>query len=863
MTAAPPSSRIPPNRFPSSPSAESVGSTWVQDWLSHIVFAVLSGLAVLTLIFLPLGAASAEANNIVAVPNDFDTRLSDFFRAQGLRVETHSEWSLLKEFRFGSSFVVTNETMAHAAMKAQPDATFIPLYPKSVVLASKKPEVESITDTSSLSERQEIIYLDQGVSRLELMSALALDYNPDSQAQTFSTKRATQLLQHLRRQGRLKTGHSPQDLQAALNQGYLCLTTDRRSLIATVVPPSLHYAKFPTLTFNVGLLTSQKGELESPLSPAPPPPDFLNAAGYPSISSLFRESINAQPITELADFEQFTWYQSLSNDTYGGSWEWENTNESNQIAGFVALLGLLSFWAGWRFWTTTSPYVRRAVLIQAGVLSMWILARVIKHALPGIYERYAWYYYYVPIYATMTILFFVISHSCRSLPPRYRTLRAFVAAVGCFLTLLVFTNDLHHLVLRFGHGQSGVDYQYGPGYYAYYLAVLIVFAVIIYVALWGFKGNRLRLLFGLGVLFAFMLAYSLAYTLRVPFIRATENVQIYCLYFLFAWEILFFIGLIPQNRGYTRFFTKSKLPIEIVDRDWAPRFVTSTPLQLDESVRQRLQASSDPVLVFDDSASLTRTLYCQTRRLAAGHVIWETDVTAVHELEKTLAAIREREAHQTRVLSAEYEALLSMEESAQAPLLYDRLDELMNGAIGRVRSNAGSLSAHLDKKELAKLLRSIKMDLGYAKRAGLLTLRHFEDKKISVNALTTLLSQSCTDFSYANALAGISGPTTGAIQSDVALRCLEGLHRGLGCVVGLSDLAVFINFRVAAAGRRAQFNWILDICADQAALLEPLLGWPGAQTKMNLDDGAVNLCMTFKTNGDKSLKLAANGEKSR
>lgn len=76
MTA---SSKLPPNRFPSSPAVESVRPTWIQDWLAHLVFALLLGIAVLTLIFVPLRTVSFQANSTLAVPNDFDPSLADFF----------------------------------------------------------------------------------------------------------------------------------------------------------------------------------------------------------------------------------------------------------------------------------------------------------------------------------------------------------------------------------------------------------------------------------------------------------------------------------------------------------------------------------------------------------------------------------------------------------------------------------------------------------------------------------------------------------------------------------------------------------------------------------------------------------------
>lgn len=857
-------SKLPPNRFPSSPGVESVRPTWIQDWLAHLVFALLLGVAVLTLIFVPLRTVSFQANNTLAVPNDFDPRLASFFQSQGLAVEPHSEWSLLRQLRTGANFVITTETTTNAAKDSEPNASFIPLYPKSVVMVSQNPQVSSVDNLQKLLSGKEKVYVDQGVARLELMSALALRTTSGNEgAQTFSSRQASELLQRLKSRGRLETGSSSQELKDALAHGYFCLTTDNRSARASSLSQQLHYANFPTVMFVEGIWSRHPGNPNHDYRLSAPPTNLLNPDSYPSLSTSFQKNINATPIDNRGQYKQFTWEQSLSNDTFGASWEWKNTNESYQIGSFIALLCLLSFWAGWRFWTTISPYVRRAVLVQAGILSLWILARIIKHSLPGVYERYAWYYYYVPIYSTLTILFFVIAHSSRRLPPAYRSLRTFIVALGTVLMLMVFTNDFHHLLLRFGRGQSGVDYEYGPGYYFYYLSVLLLFVTILYVALWGFKGNRTRLLAALGVLFAFAVTYSLAYTFRVPLVRATENVQVYCLFFLLAWELLFFIGLIPQNRGYTRFFKKSTLPMEIVDRNWEPRYVTSTPLYLDESVKRRLRETSVPVLLTDTSSASPRTLYCQAQPINAGHVIWETDISAVQELEKTLAALREREAHQTKVLSSEYEALKQVKQPSQAPLLYDRLDVLMDNALKRVQANSARLDSQLPSNQLAELLRSIKMDLGYAKRTGLLTLSYFENGEVSVNVLTTLLSQSCTDFSYANALAGLHGPTSGSLPLEEALWCLEGLHRGLGCVVSLSDLAVFINLEAGASGQPVKMNWILDIPAGQIGLLQPLLDWPQAKVKLILEEGVVNLQMRINRPAQETNSFVTHSEVSK
>lgn len=839
MSASPP--KYPRNRFPGSPSVVSVGPTWVHDWLAHLSVALALGLIAVVLIFAPLRTISFQTESTMAVPTSFDQRLTDYYQQNGIKVETHSEWSLLKLLRSGPAYVITSEVMANSAQKSESEGQFTKLYPESIVLVSRSTKVISITDLYQLADSAKTVYLDQGVSRLELMSALALRHDSEG-TQVFSAAQAERLLKTIKRQGRLQTGTSPQDLERALHRGWFCLTTDRRAA-QSPAGPSAHYAPAPTLTAQIGIWQRSPNGINGTSPLVAQPPGFFSPLDYPSTNPAFRKQIHAETVTHLNNYEEFIWNASLYNDTYGGSWGWENTNEAYELGGFIALLVFLSFWAGWRFWTATFTYVRWAVLVQAGILALWIMARIIKHASLGVFERYTWYYYYVPIYTTCAILFFVMSHSSRGRPPGYCFLRAAIIGVGATLILLVYTNDLHHLVLRFGTGQSGVDYSYGPGYYLYYTAALLVFAAVIYVGSWSLQGHWLRLVAGIGVLFLAVLFYSMAYTVRIPLVRATETVQMYCVIFVLAWEILFFIGAIGQNRGYLRFFEKSQIPIEIVNRDWIPHYRTSQPLNLDQGTRQQLRDGQGPVVVTDTSVQPNRTVYCQTRPVDGGHVLWETDVTAVQDLERTLAALRARETHQTEILRAEYEATLNMEESADAPVLFDRLDDLMNASLGRIQANTARLNVPLDESERSNILRNIKMDLGYAKRAGLLTLQNFENETVSVNALTTFMSQSCTDFSYAGAVAGLHGPTTGAVQPQVALWCLEGLHRTLNQLIGAAEVAVFVNFEVAPDGKTARLNWIVDLPEQDLPLFDPLLAWSRAQVELYVEDATCHLNM--------------------
>lgn len=135
------------------------------------------------------------------------------------------------------------------------------------------------------------------------------------------------------------------------------MTTDRRAA-QSPAGPSAHYAPAPTLTAQIGIWQRSPNGINGTSPLATLPPGFFSPLDYPSTNPAFREQIHAETVTHLNNYEEFIWNASLYNDTYGGSWGWENTNEAYELGGFIALLVFLSFWAGWRFWTATFTYVR-------------------------------------------------------------------------------------------------------------------------------------------------------------------------------------------------------------------------------------------------------------------------------------------------------------------------------------------------------------------------------------------------------------------------------------------------------------------------------------------------------------------------
>lgn len=814
------------------------GGSW-ERWHTkpgvYPLLAIAGTVFLLLMLGFPLQSVYYRIENTIALPVESPPALVRFYKSQGLKVRQDSPWMLQRLLSSGSQFVYVPDILAKPALKYYENAAFTPVATSTVVAASRDSHIATLSDFAKLPDAAATVYFDQGVSRLEIMAALGLTVSKD--AQHFSANRALNIASSLYIQKKLQVGSSLEDLGAALDKGWWCVSTDAR--LANVADLSaLNVPSVPTLMLQDGVW-ARDGE-----TPPKPPSGLINTRTHPTLAG-HNYLRNATELSNLRSLEDFTWWISFSNQQYNGSDRWKNNNEAYRLASLITTLFLISLWGGWRFWTGPTTFVRRAVLVQAAVLSGWILVRILKHSFLFTFQRYLWYYYYVPIITSVVILFLVINHDSPKHPPGYRFMRLF-----CFVSLIVlivaaYTNDLHHLLLRFGSERTDLDYSYGPIYYIYYAASVLIFGFILYTSLWLFKGNRRSIAWGMLLLFVTVMTYSIAYTLRVPLVRAGETSQSYTLLLLLAWEVMYFIGAIRQNRGYQLFFANAKIPVEIRDRDWEVLYHSGKRLNLGVREVDMLREGKAPFIYQHNGAAGLEQHYLQTSPMLGAHVVWRTNITLVKELEKTLISVRSQAEHQLAVLAKEFDALRKMEKSPLVPLLYDRLDSLMHRALVRAENQSILLAQVTDEAQLRILLRSIKLDLGYAKRVGLLVLSNLEDDEVTLNTLSTFLSQSCTDFSTQGVLVGLHGPTAGRIDLETAIGTLNALHRVLACLMGLSELVCFVSFTSESA-QNAQLTFIFEENPQLGAALETIRQWREATFESDED----SLRLTLKVGAE-------------
>lgn len=805
----------------------------------QLAFALLLALFFLSLFLVPFRTTHNSDVVDMATPIDFNPKIREFYESQGVVVEQYGEWSISKLVPQGPRHVVTSNGAAAAANRSHAEGKFTPLYPQTVVVAaatSKEAamrELGSLEHFSSLKRSSAHVYLDQGVSRLKLMPAISM-YVVDGKHQ-FDARIGLGILDSLRNEDRLATGETLDDLRKALSEGYLCITLDDRAVATGLSRSEVEFANIRSITFWEGIWT-RTAEGESAASLPEVPSHLITSDIYPSLGS----GEDIETVNNLPAFEEFIWDIGFIDQTYYGSWRWKSVNEGYRIASFIFIMLLIILWAVARIWTSTSALARRAIVAQALLLVAWILARVIKHSSIGVPERYAWYFYYVPILASILLMLVVIV-AASNLEGSRDVLVPIAVTGSVLIWFLVYTNDIHHMLLRFGSGNSIVDYSYGPLYFVYHVWLFAIGAVTIAQIRHVSADKKAMLIAATPYLIG--IVYTVLYTLRVSSFRSTEITQVFILIVIASWEALFALGVVQQNRGYMHIFANSRLPVELRDNDWKIRYATGIPLNLDASTVQKIRESRDPIFLSDRGGRREHYAYYSSKRTLGGHVIWQTDVTELKSLEKSLDRIRRREAHQASVMAAQYESMLRLKESRRAPQLFDELDALMRDYLARVQTAARVLEGDLDEPTRRFTLRSIKLDLGYAKRAGLLVLQRMESNRISVNALTTFLSQSCTDFSSGDAVAGLQGRTTGDILPYTALKTLEGLHRGLSALLKLGEVAAFVSFDVSEDGLSSRLVWLLDIENEDLGVLAQVLSWDGAHSTLEVSDETTRLTM--------------------
>ncbi len=446
----------------------------------------------------------------------------------------------------------------------------------------------------------------------------------------------------------------------------------------------------------------------------------------------------------------------------------------------------------------TNRRVRYLLMLVGILMAFWLTVRTIKFefiADPTYpLARYLWYSYYIPMVLIPLIGVFVVKYLGKPADythPRWMNL----LPIPAFLLLgIVFTNDLHRLVFDFPQGIELFDSKYTYGFVYYILMAWFILGGLYFVAMLlkksrvpgSKKMQRLPLAIMLGATVFWVL-----YTLKVI---KCDLTAMDCLIITCLLESAIQSGIIPSNTNHQELFDMTTVPVQIVDRDYQPHYVSGAALPLEEEDIRRTQ---------EGAVHIGNTLLRSTP-ITAGRVVWQDDITEQNAINQQLQDIREQLSEETTLLQAEVELTEHKAKVDEQNRLYDRIAQEVAPQL--ILAEELLKRAEAEPENTGSLLAKVCVLGCYIKRRGNLLLLGEENSKIPAAELEHCIRESLENLRLGGVFTLLNSQCDGPLQmtqvvavydffENVAQRLME---KATAILVNLNcaDGAVNMNIQI-------------------------------------------------------------------
>ena len=345
---------------------------------------------------------------------------------------------------------------------------------------------------------------------------------------------------------------------------------------------------------------------------------------------------------------------------------------------YAVFSGLVLFWIQ-SVRSRLLPTRVRKYMLAAGILMLSLLAlqvfnnRIVGDAAAAAeVNRYSKYAYWIPQTLNPALFLAACVRICRGSRDRAKWDERLLLVPAVLLSVMVLTNDLHHLVYRpkADYPELAIitgRYTQGTGFYLLY-AWIILAIVAGLVLLFRETGRRpakgIALLAGVTLAWFIMLLMNMLVfdLLRVHQPYSTQEINIFGMLGIF--EVCIRNRLIPSNENHTGFFAQLGLPVMITDRSLSPVYTTNQPLDAAEAeLKASLQA---PVYPQED----TRLSGMEIR---AGYAFWAEDESELHRENRRLEEANEILSEENSLIRAENELKEKKARLDAQNLVYDRI----------------------------------------------------------------------------------------------------------------------------------------------------------------------------------------------
>ena len=378
--------------------------------------------------------------------------------------------------------------------------------------------------------------------------------------------------------------------------------------------------------------------------------------------------------------------------------------------------------------------VRRLMLAVGCLMLFWLIDKIVKWDFTGSVThplvRYLWYGFYVGMLFIPTLGAFIInylgkpedySHSAKLnyllIPP--------VVLLGC-----VFTNDLHQEVFVFYNGFLNFDLEYSYDWVYYivmgWFIVMGFYFVVMMLLKSRVPGSRKFQKMPI-LIMTFATLFWIGYSMRL---YNCDLTVMDILIIVLLLESAIQSGLLPSNTNYHQIFDATTMPVQIVDRDYQPHYVSAGALPVSE---QKMRQSESGTVQMGNSL-LSSAL------INGGRVIWEDDITLLNELQQRLQDAQEQLGEENTLLQAELDLKEQRVKTDEKNRLYDRIAEEVKAQLIKTDFLLQRIADEPENSE--SLLAKICVFGSYIKRRGNLLLLEEEARTISARELEYCIRES-------------------------------------------------------------------------------------------------------------------------
>lgn len=415
--------------------------------------------------------------------------------------------------------------------------------------------------------------------------------------------------------------------------------------------------------------------------------------------------------------------------------------EINQLVSVAAIVlrnvihvSLLVAWCISLHRRLLNPQIRTILVTTGALMVLWLLTKAVKYeflvSITDPIGRYIWYSWYIPMLLIPLFGLFVVHYIGK--PEGYRTPKWMKALlITAFLLIgLVLTNDLHQLVFRFYNGFANYDkdYSYGIPYFVL-MAWYILFTLYFVIALLrkcrvpgSKKMQKLPLVIAIcGVVF---------WTVYVLKLIKVDLTVIDCLIIASLLESAIQSGMIPSNTNYQEIFSVTTVPIQVLDEDYQPHYVSAGALPVSEA---QLRQSADGIVDLGDTL-------LSSAPIKAGRVVWQDDVRRINELRQQLQDTQEQLSEEGILIQAETEVKENRAKADEQNQLYDRIAREVEPQL--IKADELLRRIENEPENTKALLSKVCVIGSYIKRRGNLLLLGEENNAVNANELEYCIRES-------------------------------------------------------------------------------------------------------------------------